>query len=98
MGSQKGVVEGSVILVVSKPRIIVQDQIFPGYQDCFGKFKLQQPQGFRRISEDEGGDYIFFIYLNHKELVMPTEALGMPFFPPYFCLLPSCKQQSCFPK
>lgn len=23
----------------------------------------------------------FFIYLNHMELVMPTEALGMPFFP-----------------
>lgn len=54
--------EGSVILVVSKPRIIVQDQLpdLPRVPDCFGKFKLQQPQGFRRISEDEGGDYIFF--------------------------------------
>lgn len=61
MGSQKRVVERSVIVVVSESRIDVQDQIFPGYQDCFGKFKLQQPQGFRSISEDESIDFFFFL-------------------------------------
>lgn len=37
-------------LVISKSRIVVQDQLFLGYQDFFGNLELHQPQ----VQEDLG--------------------------------------------
>lgn len=48
---------------------MVQDQLFKGYQDFFGNFELQQPQRYKRILEDDGGDC--FSHLNHAKLIMP---------------------------
>jgi len=42
------------IIIISKSRIVVQDQLFLGCQDFFKNFELQQPQRCSRILEDEG--------------------------------------------
>lgn len=61
-----------LIIVISRSSNVVQDQLFKGYQDFFGNFELQQPQRYKRILEDDGGDLILSFEPRKADYVSPV--------------------------